>query len=48
MFLRIPFPTSWLPSVMKDAKFAVGAVRNVSGNTNPTYRIDMKFCRLQQ
>ena len=43
IFLRIPFPKSWLPSFMKDAKFAVGAFRNVSGNTNPTYSIDMKF-----
>jgi len=43
IFLRIPFPKSWLPSFMKDAKFAIGAFRNVSGNTNPTYSIDMKF-----
>jgi hypothetical protein len=43
LFLRIPFPESWLPSFMKEAKLAVGAFRNASGNTNPTYSIDLKF-----
>ena len=41
--LRIPITKSWLPSFIKEAKFAIGAFRNVSGSTNPTYSIDLKF-----
>lgn len=41
--LRIPIKKSWLPSFVKQAKFAIGAFRNARGNTNPTYSLDLKF-----
>lgn len=39
---RIPFKFSFLRNI-ESSKFAIGAFRNVSGQVNPTYSIDIKF-----
>ena len=41
--LRIPFKFDWLQQYVESTKLAIGAFRSVSGNTNPTYSIDVKF-----
>jgi len=41
--LRIPFKLSFLKSYVKSSKLALGAFRNASGRSYPTYSIDIKF-----
>ncbi len=41
--LRIPFRLSFLQPYIESTKLALGAFRNSSGKTYPTYSIDVKF-----
>jgi hypothetical protein len=41
--LRIPFTFSFLQPYLESTKLALGAFRNASGKTYPTYSIDVKF-----
>jgi hypothetical protein len=41
--LRIPFTLSFLQSYVESTKLALGAFRNASGKTYPTYSVDIKF-----
>ena len=41
--LRIPFELPWLNQYLSSTKLAIGAFRNASGHTYPTYSIDVKF-----
>lgn len=41
--LRIPFRLYFLKNHVQSTKFALGAFRNASGRTYPTYSIDVKF-----
>ena len=41
--LRIPFKLSFLQEYVESTKLALGAFRNASGKTYPTYSIDVKF-----
>jgi len=40
---RIPISEQFRPDFISDLKLAIGAFRGVSGNTYPTYSIDMRF-----
>ncbi|CAA6802492.1 MAG: Unknown protein [uncultured Sulfurovum sp.] len=40
---RIPFKLSFLQNHVESTKLALGAFRNASGKTYPTYSIDVKF-----